>query len=208
MDFLLIVNDQALALAKSEVKKAGGNALKLTTPLQSGSGGSCHKIQAKIFKCNAHTADSLSNTNHSANTLRAQDSILKNSNRNTMVAGYQIGGLTLLGLEYEIRFHDYFGINLGGGIKGFTGGVKIHTNPKKNSPFFLLSYKDAGFGLLNTFGAEYGSKWVFGHKNDFGLLFQFGLAKILYIDNAFEKVLYKGKSAPPLTLSIGVGLTW
>ena len=137
-----------------------------------------------------------------------RDSIVASSHRNVCAVGYQIGGLTLLGLEYEIRVHDYFGINFGLGFKGYTGGIKIHTFTEKNSPFFLLSYKDCGFGLMNTAGVEYGRRLIVNKKKDSGFIFQIGLAKILDIRSDFERVLFKGKPAPPMTLTLGVGYSW
>ena len=137
-----------------------------------------------------------------------KDSIVASSHRNVFAVGYQIGGLTLVGFEYEIRVHDYFGINIGAGFRGYTGGIKIHTFTKKNSPFFLLSYKDCGFGLMNTAGVEYGRRLIVNKKKDIGFIFQIGLAKILDINADFEKIVYKGKPAPAMTLSVGIGFSW
>lgn len=140
-------------------------------------------------------------------SLRYKQQVFKELNRNVIAIGYQIGGYSLVGIEYEIRFHDYFGVNFGAGASGYTGGIKIHTNPKKNSPFFLASYKDGGFGLINTFGVEFGGRWVLSQKSDFGIIYQVGLAKITKIDSYFEQQLFSGK-APAVILSLGVGISW
>jgi hypothetical protein len=133
---------------------------------------------------------------------------MKETNGNVFAIGYQIGGLTLIGAEYEIRFHDYFGANIGIGYPGFTYGLKIHTRPGKNAPFFNISYKDGGFGLMRTAGVEYGGRLRFSRGAPLAFHYQAGLAKILYIDDNFAKILYKGNPVPPLTLSLGLGLSW
>lgn len=129
--------------------------------------------------------------------------------RNVLAVGYQIGGFSLIGFEYEFRILNYLGIDIGCGFKGATAGVKLHFRPDKNSPFLLFSYKDGGIGLINTVGTELGGRWVFNKKrDDFGLLFQVGFARILYIDRNFEKLLANGGSVSPFTLSMGIGLSW
>jgi hypothetical protein len=139
---------------------------------------------------------------------RHQDSLSESKGRNVLAVGYQLGGLSLIGVEYEIRFHNYFGINFGAGFRGYTGGMKVHTGPKKNNPFFLVSYKDGGFGLIQTAGVEYGGRWIIFKKKDAGFIFQGGLAKVMNIDPDFAKYLYKGNKAPDILLSIGIGFSW
>ena len=129
-------------------------------------------------------------------------------NRNVIAAGYQIGGYTLVGIDYEIRANDYFGIHFGAGWSGYTIGVKIHTGPSKNSNFFNLSYKDAGFGLLEAIGFEFGGRRVFYKYKNAGILYQIGLANIRSIDPQFEDLLFKGKGATKVMLSLGIGLSW
>ncbi|MEQ9375938.1 MAG: hypothetical protein RIG68_12210 [Imperialibacter sp.] len=129
-------------------------------------------------------------------------------NRNITALGYQIGGNTLIGFDYEIRVSNYFGVHLGAGIKGFTAGMKIHTSPKKNSPFFNLSYKDAGLGLMNSLGLEFGGRLILSKSSDFGLLGQIGIQKILSIDEDFENELFKRRDTPAAILAIGIGLSW
>lgn len=137
-----------------------------------------------------------------------KNGIDRSGNRNVFAIGYQIGGYTLIGIDHEIRFDDYFGIHYGAGLTGFTGGLKIHTNPAKNSSFFNMSYKDGGFGLISALGLEFGGRWVFNKEGEFGLHYQFGLAKILSIDEDFAEKLFKGKEAPGVMLSLGVGFSW
>jgi hypothetical protein len=129
-------------------------------------------------------------------------------NRNITAVGYQIGGITLIGVDYEIRASDYFGVHMGGGLAGFTVGMKIHTNPEKNSSFFNLSFKDGGFGKITTLGLEFGGRLVFSKSSDLGLVTQIGIQKILSIDEEFEKQVFKGNGAPPVMMAFGIGLSW
>ncbi|CAD5251328.1 MULTISPECIES: opacity family porin [unclassified Imperialibacter] len=129
-------------------------------------------------------------------------------NRNITALGYQIGGNTLVGFDYEIRVSNYFGVHLGAGIKGFTAGMKVHTSPKKNSPFFNLSYKDAGLGLMSSLGFELGGRLILSKSSDFGLLGQIGIQKILSIDEEFENRLFKRRDTPSAVLAVGIGLSW
>jgi len=158
------------------------------------------------------------NLNKKQNSRGDKDSIVKiyrhneidvPQNRNIVAIGYQIGGYTLVGVDYEIRFHDFFGLHFGGGFRGFTAGLKVHTNPMKNSPFFNMSYKDGGFGLITAAGVEFGGRLVFNKQmSDFGLHFQIGLAKILSINEDFADILFKGEDTPPIMLSLGIGFSW
>ncbi len=105
-----------------------------------------------VFNNNKQTSVSTYNDN--------PERIRQSANRNVIAIGYQIGGYTLLGADYEIRVHDYFGIHFGAGLLGFTGGIKIHTNAEKNSTFFNVSWKDAGLGIYNGIGIEAGDRWI------------------------------------------------
>lgn len=132
----------------------------------------------------------------------------KSGSYDVVAIGYQIGGYTLIGIDYEMRVHDYFGIHVGGGFKGYTIGLKIHTAPWRNSSFVNLSLKDGGFGLLTAVAAEYGGKWVFNKKNNFGLHSQIGIAKIIGVERNFERSFFGSKGAPPVMLSVGIGFSW
>lgn len=132
----------------------------------------------------------------------------KPANRNITTVGYQIGGLTLLGIDHEIRLHDYVGIHVGGGIFGYTGGVKIHTNERTNSLFFNLSWKDGGFGLVNGVGIEAGARWVWSKRTGFGLLYQGGVYIINHMDQEYIDLVYGTSEVPQLLFTIGLGLSW
>ncbi len=130
-------------------------------------------------------------------------------NRNIVAIGYQIGGWNLIGINYELRATDYLGIHFGVGFIGYTTGLKFHFGKEKNSPFINLSYKDGGFGLLSTLGAEYGARIPLSPNQDgFALHLQVGIASIIDIDPIFEATLYNGNPAPPVMLSIGGGFSF
>ncbi len=132
-------------------------------------------------------------------------------NRNVMAIGYQIGGLTLLGFDYEVRVSDYAGVHFGAGLAGFTAGLKIHTNESKNSSFFNLSYKDGGFGLISVMAGEFGGKIRFSRKSDFGLHLQGGIMGILDITEEAKQLIFgstNGANIPVALLSIGIGFSW
>ncbi len=128
-------------------------------------------------------------------------------NRNVIAVGYMIGGYNLLGVDYEVRLHDYFGIHFGAGFVGYTAGIKIHTNKKKNSMFFNASWKDAGLGTMNGFALEAGGRWIWSKKRDFGLYYQAGFFNINYIDDNLASYLFDS-SVPDVILSMGIGISW
>ncbi len=70
----------------------------------------------------------------------------KNAVLDMFATGYQIGGITYFGFEYEFRFSKYIGLNSGIGILGFSGGLKFHSCPCRSGPFLNISFKDGGFG--------------------------------------------------------------
>lgn len=131
------------------------------------------------------------------------------STRDVFAVGYQIGGLTLIGADYEFRVSDVFGVHAGAGLAGFTFGLKLHTGKSKDSPFFNVSIKDGGFGLLRTGALEYGGRIVSKrNKGSLGFHGQVGLAKVLYIDSEFEESVYGPRGIPIVILSAGVGISW
>lgn len=132
----------------------------------------------------------------------------KPENRNIIAVGYQIGGYNLIGVDYEVRMHDYFGVHFGGGFLGYTAGVKIHTNERTNSMFFNLSWKDGGLGQINGFGLEGGGRWVWSKPKDFGLIYQAGIFVINYISDDMKTALYGTLETPPVMFSVGIGLSW
>lgn len=137
-----------------------------------------------------------------------EEAMVEEEKRNITTIGYQIGGYSLIGFDYEIRFRNNLGVHFGAGFSGYTYGLMIHTSPKKNSPYFNVSFKDGGFGLLSTAGVEYGGRWILNKRSGFGLTFQYGIVKILKIDDAFSDLLYGTDGAPEFMMSMGVGLSW
>jgi hypothetical protein len=66
--------------------------------------------------------------------------------RDVKTVGILIGGITLIGFDYERRIHKNFGIHAGAGFIGFTAGVKVHVSAKPSSLFLNLSWKDSNLG--------------------------------------------------------------
>ncbi|WP_258099189.1 hypothetical protein [Marinoscillum pacificum] len=128
--------------------------------------------------------------------------------RNVIAVGYQIGGLNLIGFDYEYRVSDVFGVHAGVGLAGYTAGLKIHTKKHKDSSFFNLSLKDGGFGLVRTAALEYGVRIVGRNKGGFGFHGQVGLANVLYIDREYEESIFGLDGVPPVVLSMGIGVSW
>ena len=129
--------------------------------------------------------------------------------RNVSAVGYQIGGLTLIGFDYEFRVSDVFGPHIGMGLSGYTFGLKIHTGECKDSPFFNISYKDGGFGAINTIAMEYGGRLTGSrNKGGFGFHYQFGLGYLTNIDPDFQERLFGDEDPPPVLLSLGIGVSW
>ncbi len=129
--------------------------------------------------------------------------------RNVSAVGYQIGGLTLIGFDYEFRVSDVFGPHIGMGLSGYTFGLKIHTGEFKDSPFFNISYKDGGFGAINTIAMEYGGRLTGSrNKGGFGFHYQFGLGYLTNIDPDFQERLFGDEDPPPVLLSLGIGMSW
>lgn len=112
--------------------------------------------------------------------------------------GYQVGGATLIGVDYERRFHDYIGIHFGGGLNGYNAGINIHLSPKPHSNYVSLSYEDGGFGLINLASVKYGGLFGFGKTKTFGIYYNIGLAAITSIDSELEDKLFKDTDAQTL----------
>jgi len=113
-----------------------------------------------------------------------------------------------VGIDYEVRVSDYFGVHFGGGFAGYTAGLKIHTDDTKNSPFFNINVKDGGFGLIRTGGVDFGGRIPFSRKNDFGLHLQGGFGKILSVDKVIVEKLFNSTVPPEYMLTVGVGFGW
>lgn len=127
------------------------------------------------------------------------------NNKPVMAIGYNIGGYTLVGFNYEIPVSEFIGIHGGLGIVGYTAGIKIHPNKRKNA-FINLSYKDLGFGMANTIGAEYGGAILFNkYKNNFGLLIQGGFGIVTNMEPWIVDEYYKGIK-PDILITFGIGL--
>jgi hypothetical protein len=106
-----------------------------------------------------------------------------------------------------LRISELFGIHLGGGFAGGTLGVRFHTGAETHSPFIGINLKDGGFGSLNVVAAQYGGTWILTKAS--GIRYEIGIHKLLSIDKQFEEEFFgKGKSAPPIGISLGLGWAW
>lgn len=129
--------------------------------------------------------------------------------RNVTAVGYQIGGYSLVGIDYEHRVSNVLGVHGGAGYLGFTLGLKFHFKSGKDGTFINMSFKDGGFGRINGYALELGGRRAFkGIKGDLGIHSQIGVAMITQIDNTLAKQLGISKSIPFASLSLGIGLSW
>ncbi len=136
------------------------------------------------------------------------EDLVETGSRNVVAVGYQIGGYTLIGFNYEIRVSDNIGVHFGAGYRGYTAGVKVHWKPTKDGGFINISYKDGGFGLINGWAVEYGSRKAFGqNKGTFGFHYQVGLALITNLSLEYRKA-FGGVEPPFPTISLGLGFSW
>lgn len=152
------------------------------------------------WKSKITPAEFLAYLNSPSNPDYKEDSI----NRNVVVLGYQVGGYSLIGFDLEVRLTDYIGVHLGLGYKGYTGGIKIHINERKTSPFFNLSYKDGGFGMLTGAALEFGGIIRFSKTNDFGFYLQGGILRIFEISYYMSQLF----ESDEFSLSIGAGFSF
>ena len=130
-------------------------------------------------------------------------------NLNLLEIGYQLGGKTYLGAEYEYRFSKYIGLNLGAGILGYTAGFKFHTCPCRTGPFLNISFKDGYFGKFSTINAELGGVLVFFDKEEkLGLLGQVGFGQILYVSSGYNDKFSKSYNKNDMIMAFGVGLSY
>ncbi len=138
-----------------------------------------------------------------------QENLLEeNESRDVVAVGYQIGGFALIGVNYEFRATDVFGIHAGVGYRGFTAGVKIHWKPTKDGGFINISFKDGGFGDIVGWAVEYGSRKGFGqNQGAFGFHYQIGLALITELSPDFRKA-FGGVNPPFPSISLGLGFSW
>ena len=145
------------------------------------------------------------------NILFGQENESKNPNRNLnmLAIGYQIGGLTYMGIDYEYRFSKYIGLNVGAGYQGYTAGFKFHTCPCKTGPFLNISYKDGGFGKIATIDAELGGVLVFFDKLEkIGLMGQIGFGNIINLTDNYNQINSKDYQLNDLILAFGIGISW
>lgn len=123
--------------------------------------------------------------------------------RHIIAVGYQIGGYNLIGGEYQMRLHDYFGAHIGGGLLGAAAGLNVFFSPSPTSPCLSLGVKDGGFGQIDVVALDLKGTWFFG--SSWGLNYVVGAAALVNISEEMEDTLFKG-DAPPVMPSLGLGV--
>jgi|GEM_PF-4905084 len=123
-----------------------------------------------------------------------------------VAVGYLIGGNTLIGISFEKRFAEQFGIHIGGGLYGFGTGVRFHFNSEALGPYVDLNFKDCGFGLMETIAVEAGGTLEL--IKDSGPHASIGLQYIIGIDPEFRDKLFGSKETQSLQIAIQVGWAW
>lgn len=137
-----------------------------------------------------------------------ENTLLGNKSRDVIAIGFQIGGFSLIGIDYEFRATDIIGIHAGVGYRGFTAGVKFHWKPTKDGGFINVSFKDGGFGEIVGWAVEYGSRIPFRKsKRSFGFHYQVGLALITDLSPDYRKA-FGGVKPPFPSISTGLGFSW
>lgn len=126
--------------------------------------------------------------------------------RNILGVGYQVGGQTMIGVDYSYRISDFLGLHIGGGYAGYACGINIYTSNKPLSGYVSLNYEDGGFGLITLATVKWNGLFAFNRSKTQGLFYNIGIAKIITIDPIMEELLFKyGEFDLFPTISIGYG---
>ncbi len=129
--------------------------------------------------------------------------------RSTYTIGYQIGGHTYIGANYEYKIFKLIGIHAGIGFSGYTAGIRLHMNDCIECPQLNISFKDGGFGSIGTFGAEFASRMFRFKENGKPAVYaQFGYGYITYLSAQKHNELFGSKDAPEGIFTFGIGLNF
>lgn len=122
--------------------------------------------------------------------------------------GYQIGGHTYLGINYEYLVVKHIGLHAGLGLTGYTGGIKLHMNSCADCPHLNISFKDGNFGDIGTIGAELGAQ-LFKFKKDgkLALFGQFGYGYLVYLSKEKRNNVFNNEP-PQGVFTFGVGFSF
>ncbi len=203
--------EKMVGLAKEQGRKMGADALKIVEHKNPDLLSSCHRIKVVYYKkvdsAQPELADKDSTVKNTSKTISVNSANVENAKgkpENTTAIGYQIGGITLIGVDHEIRVSNVLGVHFGGGLAGVGGGLRLHSGPETHSSYFDLNYKDGGFGLMETLAMQYGG--LIGQEQ--GLRYEIGIQKILFIEKDFKEKLFKKKKVPPVLFAVGLGWAW
>ncbi|NJO87572.1 MAG: hypothetical protein HC831_00375 [Chloroflexia bacterium] len=123
--------------------------------------------------------------------------------------GYQIGGHTYFGINYEYKIFKLIGIHAGIGYSGYTTGIKLHMNDCIKCPMLNISFKDGGFGEIGTFGAEFASQLFTFKKNvKLAAYAQFGFGYLANLSTKNKKNCLAIKRSPMEFLHLELDLTF
>jgi hypothetical protein len=92
---------------------------------------------------------------------------------NAVTFGLLQGG-ALVGIDYEVRFGEVFGLQAGMGFVGAAGAMNFHFHRGTNGLFLSFNYKNVGFGYVSTVGVELGLRafvneyWGFNFQLGYG----------------------------------------
>jgi hypothetical protein len=116
----------------------------------------------------------------------------------SITVGFLEGGGSFIGIDFESLFSKHFGIQFGGGIIGFGGGLNWHLKPSIRSSFFSLQYWHQGYASSYT-QSVLGPNFVFRAKKFFTAQIGFGFA--MEEGPAYPET----KKQPPLMLTYAIG---
>ncbi len=126
--------------------------------------------------------------------------------KNLLGFGYQVGGQTLIGVDYSWRFSRILGIHFGAGLSGYAGGINFYLSSKYTSTYININYEDGGFGLISLVTAKWNGLFGLDENKQHGLYYNVGIAKILSIDSEFKETLFGDEDIEVFpTISIGYG---
>lgn len=138
-------------------------------------------------------------------TICFSDEISQDSSKKSLLStGYQVGGQTLIGVDYSYRITDLIGVHLGGGFAGYACGLNIYTSKSSTSGFFSINYEDGGYGLITLATFKWNGLWAFGEEKAHGVYYNIGMARILTINEDFKELLY-GDNYTDFVPTLGLG---
>jgi hypothetical protein len=116
----------------------------------------------------------------------------------SITLGILEGGGSLFGYDFELRFSNFIGLQVGAGYKGYGAGLDIHFKPTIKSSFISFQYWHQGFDKSFT-QSLIGPNFVFRGREWF--TFQIGLGRALEKGPAWPE----NKKQSPVMLTYAIG---